>query len=354
MARVGRYRHDDPAESGPRIGLDRSQGVCGSTIPSANSTELREALAWRWVSDQGGAHGSIAAHRPGTQGVDHDECPDRPRRATALGGWRIVVNAGADALDDVPVWVNQPGDPLKSWRFQAETGGPLLEARPLDRPRSRRPGISPRRIRSNCRGQDPSWNRQDNSVSCGDYPGQPRAPFLFFPCRAVICRAVCRHRTTGVGSLASGIGRTTSPRSVGHRRARSEGRGGSGPSRSRRALVPEPEDSSVRMVYLLRTDEPARPHDAMAHAVPPRRDNPGGRADDDCATRGCISQSIAVARPGGQGAVIEYQASRRPLDRAIAPRWLRCRSDSIAVGTVDPTRQHEYGTENQHHRSGVR
>ncbi len=45
---------------------------------------------------------------------------------------RIVVNAGADALDAVPVWVNQRDDPLKSWRFQAETGGPLLEARPLD------------------------------------------------------------------------------------------------------------------------------------------------------------------------------------------------------------------------------
>jgi len=106
--------------------------VANRTIPSADATESREALAWRWISDQGGARidrertdGEPRASITTTARVD-------PAGRRLLVDGRIVVSAGAHVLDAVPVWVNQPEDPLKSWRFEAGSDGPLLEARPLD------------------------------------------------------------------------------------------------------------------------------------------------------------------------------------------------------------------------------
>ncbi|MGO9917505.1 MAG: hypothetical protein ACLQIB_22735 [Isosphaeraceae bacterium] len=112
--------------------IDPKEAV-GPTILPASTGELREALAWRWISDQGSAQ--IARERIDQEpraSITTTARIDPSQRVLLVDG-RIVVNAGADALDAVPVWVNEPDNPLKSWRFQAGTGGPLLETRPLDR-----------------------------------------------------------------------------------------------------------------------------------------------------------------------------------------------------------------------------
>jgi hypothetical protein len=108
------------------------KGVLGGANSSASATELREALAWRWISD------------PGSATIDRQRVDEEPQasittsarldpsglRLAVLG--RIVIDAGGEGLGAIPVWVNQPDDPLKSWRFRAETGGSPVETRPIE------------------------------------------------------------------------------------------------------------------------------------------------------------------------------------------------------------------------------
>jgi len=112
--------------------------VVGPTIPAS---ELREALAWRWISDQGDALiDRERVDREPTASITTAARIDASGRRLSLDG-QIVLSAGVKMLDAVPVWVNQPDDPLKSWRFQAEGDASLLETRLLDRDAVARLGL---------------------------------------------------------------------------------------------------------------------------------------------------------------------------------------------------------------------
>jgi hypothetical protein len=94
--------------------------------------ELHEALAWRWISESGSAT------------IERERIDQEPRASITMtsridaGGERLVIDgrieidANVATLGAIPVWVNAPGDALRSWRFQAETGGPPLLTRPID------------------------------------------------------------------------------------------------------------------------------------------------------------------------------------------------------------------------------
>lgn len=104
--------------------------VAGLVTPPP-SPELRQSLAWRWTAENAGA-------RVDRERIDQEPSASiRARARIAPDGRRLavegtlVVGSGAAAMDALPLWVDAPGDPLRSWTFQGENGG-ALRLRPLD------------------------------------------------------------------------------------------------------------------------------------------------------------------------------------------------------------------------------
>ena len=108
--------------------------VPGLLIPRSTGSELREALAWRWIADSAQAW------------VERERIEQEPRASIraharvdptglrlALDG-RLVVSSGAEPLDSIPIWINPPGGSLEPWRFLDDTDGVLLAPRPIDEP----------------------------------------------------------------------------------------------------------------------------------------------------------------------------------------------------------------------------
>ena len=106
--------------------------VPGLLTPRGTGSDLREALAWRWIAD------------PALARVDRERIEQEPSasvrvraqvdptgRLLTLDG-RLVVSAGAGSLDSIPIWINQPNDSVKSWSFHDEAGGIELAPRPID------------------------------------------------------------------------------------------------------------------------------------------------------------------------------------------------------------------------------
>ena len=106
------------------------------------SPDLREALAWRWTTDDAGARVECERVAAGSQGLDRSPgrlAPDG--RGLSIDG-TLLVRSGAAEMDFLPIWVDGPGDPLASWRFNGGDGGEL-RLRPIDEPAqgaSARPG----------------------------------------------------------------------------------------------------------------------------------------------------------------------------------------------------------------------
>ena len=145
VAGVGRRRHDDPPDPGPRAGVDRSRRGARARQRGPPARDLREALAWRWTAD-------AAEARVDRERIDQDPMasihsrarisPDR--RELSLEG-TLLLSSGAAPLESLPLWIDQPGDPLASWRFRDEAGGELtLQADRGTGPRA--PRVSPRGI----------------------------------------------------------------------------------------------------------------------------------------------------------------------------------------------------------------
>ncbi len=108
--------------------------VPGLLVPRSTGSELREALAWRWIADSAQAW------------VERERIEQEPRasiRVTArvdptghrlaLDG-RLVVSSGAEPLDSIPIWINPAGGSLESWHFIDANGGVLPAPRPIDSP----------------------------------------------------------------------------------------------------------------------------------------------------------------------------------------------------------------------------
>ncbi len=109
-----------------------------STVPGLIDRSLapvgfREALAWRWLEDRAEAR------------VDRERIEQEPRgsvftrvridstgKGVSLEG-RIVVTAGAEAVESVPFWLASEIS-VESWRFSGESGRVSVSPRTIDEP----------------------------------------------------------------------------------------------------------------------------------------------------------------------------------------------------------------------------
>jgi len=106
--------------------------VPGLLTPRDAGSDLREALAWRWIADR-------AVARVDRQRIEQEPSAsvrvhaqvDPTGRLLSLDG-RLVVSAGALSVDAIPVWINQPASALASWSFHDEAAGSELASRPID------------------------------------------------------------------------------------------------------------------------------------------------------------------------------------------------------------------------------
>ena len=102
-------------------------------LVASPSPDSRQALAWRWTTDDAGAR------------VERERIAQGPRasirararlasdgRGLSIDG-TLLVRSGAAELDSLPIWVDAPGDPLASWRFYGGDGGEL-RLRPIEGP----------------------------------------------------------------------------------------------------------------------------------------------------------------------------------------------------------------------------
>ncbi len=106
-------------------------GLAGFTSAPGPGSNLREALAWRWIAELGTAQ------------LDRERIEQEPGatiRATARvdpAGRRLmvdgslVVDAGALSLDSIPIWIGQPASAIAGWRFNDESGGERLAVVPI-------------------------------------------------------------------------------------------------------------------------------------------------------------------------------------------------------------------------------
>ena len=92
---------------------------------------LREALAWRWTAEK--ADGRVDRER-----IPQDPMASIRARARISPNGRelsidgtLLVSAGAEPLDSLPIGIDQPGDPLASWRFRDQAGVELTR-RPIE------------------------------------------------------------------------------------------------------------------------------------------------------------------------------------------------------------------------------
>ena len=104
-------------------------------------SNLREALAWRWIAED-------AAARVDRQPIDQepsarvhiDATVDPAKERVTLDG-RLSVTAAAAALEAVPVWIETSASSSGSLIFDDPAGGPLPSPRPIDGPARARLGL---------------------------------------------------------------------------------------------------------------------------------------------------------------------------------------------------------------------
>ncbi len=92
---------------------------------------LREPLAWRWTAER--AEAGVDRERIGQDPMASIRARARVSpdgRELSIDG-TILIGAGAEPLDSLPIWIDQPGDSVASWRFRDEAGVELA-LRPIE------------------------------------------------------------------------------------------------------------------------------------------------------------------------------------------------------------------------------
>ncbi len=104
--------------------IDPAQ-VPGLLTMSATASDMREALAWRWIASS--AEARVDRERielePGATVRVHARVDPTLGRLMLDG--QLLFYAGAGPIDSVPLWINQAGGLRSSWRFQDEDGAVL-------------------------------------------------------------------------------------------------------------------------------------------------------------------------------------------------------------------------------------
>ncbi len=114
--------------------------VPGLLAPRPGGSDLREALAWRWIAEDADARvdRDRIEQAPGASIRLHARI-DLTGRRLVLDG-RILVDAGAGPLDAVPLWNSQSDGLIEPWHYSDEAGDPVATT-PIDEPDRSRLGF---------------------------------------------------------------------------------------------------------------------------------------------------------------------------------------------------------------------
>ena len=114
--------------------------VPGLLVRRAGGSDLREALAWRWIAEKADARvdRERIEQEPGAS-IRLDARIDPTGRRLVLDG-RFSVYAGAGPLAAVPLWNSQSDGLLEPWRYTDESGAPVT-IQPIDEPDRARLGF---------------------------------------------------------------------------------------------------------------------------------------------------------------------------------------------------------------------
>ncbi len=145
--------------------IDPSE-VPGLVAPRPGGSDLREALAWRWIAEKADARvdRERIEQEPGASIRLHARIDPTGRRLVLDG--RILVYAGAGTLNTVPLWIGQSDGLLEPWRFTDEAGA--LARDQADRRVRPLPARLPEgRVGPRPRRQNTLSDRKNHSFSCG-------------------------------------------------------------------------------------------------------------------------------------------------------------------------------------------
>ena len=136
VARVDPGTMIQPTKARGLAWIDPAQ-VPGLLAASATASDLREALAWRWIASA--AEARVDRERielePGATVRIHARIDPTLGRLILDG--QLLLYAGAGPIDSVPLWINQAGGLRRSWRFQDEDGAVLTTQAVADSDRTR-------------------------------------------------------------------------------------------------------------------------------------------------------------------------------------------------------------------------
>jgi hypothetical protein len=104
--------------------------VSGLVTPNRPSN-LREALAWRWIAPEAQAQVDCLRGEQGTGVSIRQVARIAPTARELFIDGSLVVGSGSTPVASVPVWIDQPGDLMTAWHFRDGDGNDLL-ARPVD------------------------------------------------------------------------------------------------------------------------------------------------------------------------------------------------------------------------------
>jgi len=102
-------------------------------------TGLREALAWRWISDQAEARVDREREQEGSRGsVQLNALVDRDR---VRYEWKIEVDTGEESLRSIPIHLDGSLTATDRWTFRDELTSANLALKPVDRARRSELGL---------------------------------------------------------------------------------------------------------------------------------------------------------------------------------------------------------------------
>ena len=92
--------------------------VPGLVALAPAGSDLREALAWRWIAEQRRRPRGSGTNRAGARRLDSPRMRgSTPPAAVSCSTAVFLVYAGAGSLDSVPLWIGQADGLLEPWRF---------------------------------------------------------------------------------------------------------------------------------------------------------------------------------------------------------------------------------------------
>ena len=257
-------------------------------------------------------------HRASSHGIESRRARISPDgRSLSIEG-TLLLSTGAEPVASFPLWIDQPGDSLASWKFRDESGD-VLTSRPIEASALVAARVSDRRLGTPPHGQHAGRGGESRPLPGGpavDGPGFH--PAALGP-RRVVSGRYDPGRNTGRDAFSGRAHGTRPPQPLRPRPA--EGWPGRGrPGRDEGSLgVERPGRPRLR---LQRAGREARALHRAHAAVARAGDRPRGRPDDLGRLPGTVPQSTPPAGSPG------YVPGRSRWPCPIGPPW----SASVATG----------------------